>query len=112
MEHDPAIKAALAKAGFRRVARVVASHRVYDVATDHPEVGAVLVRCVPSPTSRDVDEAAEMIAAGDFNFAVVAHTKPSANKITSGVTVKVCSLPELSEVLERLIPSAKLDLPN
>lgn len=112
MEHDPAIKAALEKAGFRRVARVRASHRAYDVAATRLDVGAVLVRCVPIPTSQDIDEAAEMVAAGDFNFAVVAHTEPLANKIEAEKYVEICPLIELSEVLERLIPFARDDPPN
>lgn len=109
MDYDTEINAALVKAGFHRVARVRASHRVYDVAATRPEIGAVLIRCVPTPTSQDIDEAAEMIAAGDFNFAVVAHAEPLTKKIKHATSVAICSLQALSEALERLGRPASLD---
>jgi hypothetical protein len=102
LEHELAVQVALADADFRRVAQVRASSRVYDIVAARPDVGVVLVRCVLNPISRDTEEAAEMVAAGDFDAAVVAYKNPPTKKIEHGPSVTACSLDDLSDVLQRL----------
>lgn len=112
MDHEAVIETALANAGFGRLARVRASRRVYDIAAVRLGVGAVMVRCVPTPTLRDIEEAADMVAAGDFSGAVVTYTEPPVQTIDPKMTVTVCSLDELSTALDRLVTAAPVDLPN
>lgn len=112
MTQDAEIEAALAEAGFRRMAHVRASHRVSDVVASRPDVGIVLLRCVDKPTSSDIEEAAAMVAAGDFDVAVVAYNAAIASELKPVASVRLCSLDDLSHLLMRLTPHGNTEAPH